>query len=590
MIPLTKNGRIVLERRYLNKDERGRVVETPEAMFRRVAKNVAEVELSYGPRSHARAMEEEFYRVMSRLEFLPNSPCLMNAGNPLQQLSACFVLPVEDSIERIFETVKLAAIIHKTGGGTGFSFSQIRPAGDVVQSTGGVASGPVSFMGVFDAATEAIKQGGRRRGANMGVLRVDHPDVATFAAAKRDPSAFRNFNLSVAATDGFMEAAAKGRSFALVNPATTKTVRRVDARKLFGEIAAHARNTGDPGMLFLDTIERANPTPHLGPMEATNPCGEVPLLPYESCNLGSIDVGRFVGDGRDRIDKAGLAAVVHTGVRFLDDVIDATRTPHPEIERVTKANRKIGLGIMGFADLLVNLRIPYASEEARTIAEDLMVFIAAEARKASEALARERGPFANYEGSRFDREGGAKVRNATTTTIAPTGTISMIAGASSGVEPLFAVAYVREVLEGSRLLEVDPQFERMAREGGFWKRTILREIVKKGTVVGVRGVPKEVQGLFATSHDIPPEAHVEMQAAFQRHTENAVSKTVNLPARARVEDVERIFRLAHARGCKGITVYRAGSRPTDVLSKKVSFDEFVRRSCDAACRLGSRSE
>ena len=503
--------------------------------------------------------------MMSSLEFVPNTPTLMNAGAPLGQLSACFVLPVEDSIIDIFETLKNMAVIHQSGGGTGFSFSRLRPNGDIVRSTRGVASGPVSFMEIFDAATAVMKQGGKRRGANMGILNADHPDILEFVEAKSDGVTLSNFNVSVGASDEFMEAVRQGRKWGLTNTRTGEVARTVDAGGLFDVIVNNAWRTGDPGLIFLDEINRHNPTPQLGKFEATNPCGELPLLPYESCNLGSVNLAKMVSNGR--LDWARLERTVNRGVHFLDNVIEANIFPLPAIEQMTrKGNRKIGLGIMGFADALVKLGIPYDSDRALETAEDIMKFVSEQALAASAGLAEERGVFPNYPGSIYDRPGSPRPRNATVLSIAPTGTISIIAGCSSGIEPLFALAFVRNVMEGTRLLEVNPGFEQVAREKGFYSQELMEEVAKKGTLARISGVPEDIREVFVTDWDISPEWHVRMQAIFQKYTDNSVSKTVNLRAEATPDDVRRVYQLAYELKCKGITVYRYGSKKQQVLS------------------------
>ena len=563
-VELSQNASTVLERRYLKKDSEGRVIETVQDMFRRVAENIASAEA----KSERKLWEEEFYRVMANLEFLPNSPTLMNAGRELQQLSACFVLPIEDSMESIFNAIKYTALIHKSGGGTGFSFSRLRPEGDRVGSTGGVASGPVSFMKAFDTATDVIKQGGTRRGANMAILNVNHPDIEKFITAKEKGDVLTNFNLSVAATDYFMKAMKAAADYDLINPRDKATVDKLNAREVFDKIVDMAWRTGDPGLVFIDRINEDNPTPKLGAIESTNPCGEQPLLPFESCNLGSINLSRMVSNesGVPDIDYQKLEKTVSIAVRFLDNVIDKNNFPLPQIEEMTKKTRKIGLGVMGFADMLIKLGIPYDSDEALETAEEVMRFINEKATQASVALAEERGVFPVFEDSIYDVPGGLKLRNASRTTIAPTGTLSIIAGCSSGIEPLFALSYVRNILDGDELLEVNQLFEEVAKREGFYSEELMRELARHGSLRGMDGVPERVQRLFVTAHDISPEWHVRMQAAFQKSTHNAVSKTINFPSSATREDIAQAYMLAYKEGCKGITIYRDRSKDKQVLS------------------------
>ena len=563
---LTYNALIVLKERYLLRNEKGEIIETPEQLFRRIAKAIAAIDAKYG--EDAEKTEETFYEMLSKLEFLPNSPTLFNAGTPLGQLSACFVLPVEDSLEGIFQAVKETALIHQSGGGTGFSFSRLRPKGDIVRSTMREASGPVSFMRVFDMATEVIKAAGRRRGANMGILRVDHPDIIEFITAKVDPKALTNFNISVAVTDSFMRAVENDEEYDLINPRTGLPVKKLRARKVWDLIIEMAWRTGDPGVIFIDEINKKNPTSHIGQIEATNPCGEQPLHSYESCNLGSINLTKIVkqSDGTMVIDWSKLKSLVENAVHFLDNVIDANRYVVPEIEKMTKGNRRIGLGVMGFADMLIMLGIPYNSPKALALAEQLMRFISEVAREKSVELGKKRGSFPNFKGSLWDKLGYAAMRNATLTTIAPTGTISIIAGVSSGIEPLFSVAFVRNVLGGRKLLEINPLFEKIAKERGFYSVELIKKIAKTGSLQKIKGIPKDVKKLFVTAFDVKPEVHVKMQAVFQKYTDNAVSKTINFPKDAKKSDVAKAYWLAYKLKCKGITIYRYGSKPTQVLT------------------------
>jgi ribonucleoside-diphosphate reductase alpha chain len=557
---LTVNAMEVLKARYLLRDEQENIVENPTQLFGRVVKAIAKVDGKYG--DDAAAAEKTFYEMIAGLEFLPNTPTLFNAGTPIGQLSACFVLPVHDSLTDIFNTVKNMALIEQTGGGVGFDFSQLRPKGDLVRSTKGVASGPVSFMRVFDTATEVIKAGGKRRGAMMAILRVDHPDIIEFITAKQNPMFLSNFNVSVAATDEFMQALQTDGEYMLVNPRNKEKIKQLKARDVWSLMARSAWASGDPGVVFIDEINRHNPTPQVGKIESTNPCGEQPLLPYESCNLGSINLSRMVRDGKIDWDK--LRQTVQGATHFLDNVVDANVYPLKEIADITLANRKIGLGVMGFADMLIMLGVPYDSDEALKLGEQVMAFIEAEAHKKDTEIAESRGSFPNFKDSIWNGKYKA-FRNATVTTVAPTGTISIIAGCSSGIEPLFAVSFMRNVLNGARLFETNALFEQMAKERGFYSAKLFEEIARTGSVQKIDGVPDDVKRMFVTALDIAPVWHIKMQAVFQKSTDNAVSKTVNLPNSAKPDDVKEIYDLAWKLKCKGVTVFRYGSKPVQVL-------------------------
>lgn len=622
-LKISANAQKILEKRYLTKDSNGTITESPVGLFKRVSSAIAGVDVLYDDVPTAKA-EKEFFQAMSNFEFLPNSPTLMNAGTPVNQLSACFVLPVSDSMEEIFDALKYMALIHKSGGGTGFSFSSLRPRKDIVRSTAGIASGPVSFMKIFDVATDVVKQGGRRRGANMGILKVTHPDILEFINAKEKEGFLSNFNLSVSVDDEFMQkveavdestvceidvlgdcnvSASKGNrdiknkgiedeasrdkdnrnketkdkncttshggrkalntEYTLINPRNNKVVGKADAVKVFDRVVEMAWRMGDPGIIFMDEVNKNNPTPLAGKIEATNPCGEQPLLPYESCNLGSINLAKMVKNGGVNWKK--LEKTIKTAVHFLDNVIDANTFPVPQIKVETLKNRKVGLGVMGFADMLIMLGVPYSSQQAVKIAEKVMEFIEKHSREFSAELGRLRGSFPNFKGSVWDVKGYDAMRNATTTTIAPTGTLSIIANVASGIEPLFAVSFIRRLTGGMKLLEVNSLFEKLAEDGGFYSEELMMSIAQKGSIQNIPGIPEDVKHLFLTAHDIKPEWHVRMQAAFQRHVDNAVAKTVNLSPDASIQDVKKIFLLAYKLKCKGVTVYRYGSKKTQVL-------------------------
>ncbi len=552
-LKLSVNAVKVLQSRYLLRNSEGKVVETPKEMFRRVARAIAAVDKKYN--GNYRKTEEEFFDAMSKFEFLPNTPCLMNAGTEMQMLNACFVLNVEDSLDKIFDSLKTAGILQKYAGGTGFSFSKLRPKGSVIKTTKGVSSGPVSFMSLFDAMTGVIKLGSKRRGANMGILRVDHPDVIDFIQCKGDLKSFSNFNISVAATDRFMNAVLKNKNYDLIDPATNKKVKSLNARAVFDLIVMSAWNSGDPGLIFIDRINRLHPLHEK--IEATNPCGEQPLLSNESCVLGSINLSKFVAG--KKIEWGRLKKTVFLGIHFLDNVVDANNYITKEIEDVTKGNRKIGLGVMGWADMIYQLEIPYNSNSALRLAEKIMKFISKNSRDASEELGRKRENFPDFSRSKLKKH-YKNMRNATVTTIAPTGTISLISGCSSGIEPVFALSYVREILEGTFLLETNKYFEEAARKLGFFNKNLANEISKTGSLKDIKHIPADAKKVFVTAFDIEPEWHVKMQAAFQKYTDNAVSKTVNLSENAARENVRKIYLLAYELGCKGITVFRTGSK------------------------------
>lgn len=562
---LTENAIKVLEKRYLLKDENGNVAETPDEMFRRVAHSIAQTDLEYFNEEEVKKTEDEFFNMMAKLEFLPNSPTLINAGRPLGQLSACFVLPIDDSMEAIFEAIKNAALIHKSGGGTGFSFSKIRPEGAYVKTTGGVASGPISFMKVFNSATEAVKQGGTRRGANMGILRVDHPDIKAFITCKQDNKEITNFNISIGITEKFMEAVENDTDYEIINPRSKKVFSKESAREVFNMIVENAWNNGEPGIIFLDRINRTNTVPGAGEIESTNPCGEQPLLPYEACNLGSINLMEMLKADGKSFDYEKLSQTVHKAIHFLDNVIDVNVYPHPMIAERTKATRKVGLGIMGWADVLFSLGIPYDSQEAVELGRSLMRYIDSESKKASMNIAQIKGVFPYYDKSIF-KEKDILIRNATTTTIAPTGSLSIIASVSSGVEPVFGLSFVRNVMDSEELLEGNRVFEKYMLSEGLYSDDLMRIIAKEGSLHNIDEIDENIKRIFVTAHDISPEWHVKMQAVFQEYTDNAVSKTVNLRNEATKDDVRDVFLQAYSLGCKGVTIYRDGSRDLQVLN------------------------
>lgn len=581
---ISENAKIVLEKRYLTKNSENVVIETVEEMFTRIASTIAAADLTYNKNADIKKITGTFYDMLSNMDFLPNSPTLMNAGKPLGQLSACFVLPIEDSMEEIFETIKNAALIHKSGGGTGFSFSRLRYKGATVNSTGGVASGPVSFMKVFNAATEAVKQGGTRRGANMGILSVDHPDIMEFIDCKKNNADITNFNISVGLTENFMKAVKENKDYDLIDPKTKKVTGKLKAKDVFNKIVDAAYLNGEPGLIFLDRLNKCNVTPTMGEIESTNPCGEQPLLPYESCNLGSINLANMLKENMTEIDWDKLKITVENAVHFLDNVIDVNKYPLAIIDKTTKASRKIGLGIMGFSDMLLELKIPYNSEECIFTAEKIMKFINETGRKKSDELAMLRGAFPLFNESTLKNDN--PTRNATITTIAPTGTLSILASCSSGCEPIFAYIFIKNVMDGTELIEVNPQLKKVLTERKIYSDELMKKIAEEGTLAHISEIPEDIKKVFVCAHDISPEYHIRVQAAFQKYTDNAVSKTVNFSNSATRKDVEKVYKLAYELGCKGVTIYRDGSRDSQVLNiGKVNKEDESEKCSEKNCEF-----
>jgi ribonucleoside-diphosphate reductase alpha chain len=580
MTTLSGNAVKILQRRYLRRDETGKIIETPDQLFHRVARAIATAELTWGTQKDANQWEEKFYSIMSELLFLPNSPTLMNAGVDGGQLSACFVLPVEDTLNAIFTTLKTAALIQQSGGGTGFNFSHLRPKDDPVKTSGGKASGPVSFMKIFDTATEHIKQGGKRRGANMGILNIDHPDIEEFITAKKDNGILNNFNISVGITDEFMNALDNNAEYALLHPNTKAIVKKVNAKKMWNDIVENSWLTGDPGLVFIDTINDSNPTPRIGKIECTNPCGEVPLLPYEPCNLGSINLSKFIheNNGSTEINWLHLEEAIITATRFLDNVIEVNHYIIPEVKAMALSNRKIGLGVMGWAELLISLEIPYDSETAIQLAEKLMQFVKEKTLETSITLAKERGVFRNWDNSIYFPYD--PIRNATRNSIAPTGTISIIANTSSSIEPLFALAFERRhVLNEDTLFTINNHFISYLTAHGLYSENILNEVIKEGAASRIKELPTHVKNIFKTALEISPEWHLRHQLAFQKYTDNAVSKTINLPEAATTKAVEEIYKSAWQNKAKGITVFRYHSKDKQVLYKGIQYGEKSCKVC-----------